>query len=81
MALNIKNPEVEQLAKDVAHLARETKTEAIRKALFDRKQRLLVHREAAGKRERIEMLLRTRIWPEIPDGLRRRGIPKSERAR
>ena len=40
MALNIKNPEVERLATEVANLARETKTEAIRRALEERKARL-----------------------------------------
>jgi antitoxin VapB len=39
MALNIKNPEVERLATEVALLARETKTEAIRRALEERKAR------------------------------------------
>jgi len=33
MALNIKNPEVERLAADVARLTGESKTEAIRRAL------------------------------------------------
>jgi antitoxin VapB len=36
MALNIKNPQVEQLAAEVARLAHETKTEAIRRALEER---------------------------------------------
>ena len=42
MALNIKNPEVEILAAEVARLAQETKTEAIRQALLERKARLQV---------------------------------------
>jgi Rv0623-like transcription factor len=37
MALNIKNPEVERLAQEVASLAKETKTEAIRRALMERR--------------------------------------------
>jgi len=40
MALNIKNPEVVQLTTEVARLAGETKTEAIRQALIERKVRL-----------------------------------------
>lgn len=79
MALNIKNSEVEQLAGEVARLANESKTEAIRRALADRKQRLLLHRSAAGGQERLTRLLRTRIWPEIPASLRHRGISKKER--
>lgn len=40
MALNLKNLEVETLAAEVAELAGESKTEAIRKALMERKSRL-----------------------------------------
>ena len=39
MALNIKNPEVESLATELAHLSNTTKTEAIRIALLERKER------------------------------------------
>ena len=54
MALNIKNPEAERLAAEVAGLAGESKTEAIRVALSERKEKLLLSRGAASKRERIE---------------------------
>lgn len=40
MALNLKNPKVETLAKEVAELTGETKIEAIRRALLERKSRL-----------------------------------------
>src|SRR5687768_17080663 len=40
MALNIKSREVEQLAADVAAMAGESKTEAIRRALAERRERL-----------------------------------------
>jgi hypothetical protein len=40
MALNLKNAEVERLAAEVARLTGESKTEAIRRALYERKQRL-----------------------------------------
>ena len=36
MGLNIKNPEVEQLAAEIASMMRESKTEAIRRALLER---------------------------------------------
>ncbi len=79
MALNIKNPEVERLANEVASLAGETKTEAIRRALLDRRQRLLIYRSGSGRRERLRALLEQRIWPEIPASLRGRRISKQER--
>lgn len=40
MALNIRNPEVEQLAEDVVRLTGETKTQAVGQALRDRLARL-----------------------------------------
>ncbi len=79
MALNIKNREVEQLAAEVARLARESKTEAIRRALLDRRQRLILRRGNIGKLDRLRDLLRNRIWPAIPAELLGQGISKKER--
>ena len=44
MALNIRNPETEQLAERLARLTGETKTQAVTKALRDRLNRLQRHR-------------------------------------
>ncbi len=79
MALNIKNAEVERLAADVAELAGESKTEAIRKSLLDRKDRLMIRRGNLSKRERLERLLRDEIWPQIPEAVRGKRISKKER--
>src|SRR2546422_651603 len=49
MALNIKDPETEQLAADVASLAGESKTAAIRQALRERRQRLVLPRDRRGR--------------------------------
>ncbi len=40
MAINIRHPEVEELAETLARLTGETKTEAVRRALQDRLARL-----------------------------------------
>lgn len=40
MSLNIRNPEAERLAAELAELTGETKTEAVRKALEDRLAKL-----------------------------------------
>jgi antitoxin VapB len=48
MALNIRNPETEQLAEKLARLTGETKTEAVTRALRDRLAR--VRRERSGRR-------------------------------
>jgi len=78
MALNIKNPEVVRLAGEVAELAKETKTEAIRRALEERKERLRL-RGGKSKREGLEEWLRTEIWPQIPPEVLGRTISKEER--
>ncbi len=70
MALNIKNREVERLAAEVAEMAKETKTEAIRRALAERRDRLAVRRVDPGKAERLRRLLEDHIWPSIPPELR-----------
>ena len=66
MALNIKNVEVVRLAAEVAAMAHETKTEAIRRALEERRQRLAIHRVDPGKAERLMRFLRTEVWPNVP---------------
>ena len=48
MALNIRNPEAEKLASELAKRTGETKTEAVTKALRDRLAR--VRRERSGRR-------------------------------
>lgn len=62
MALNIKNAEVERLAREVAQLSGETKTEAIRKALEERKARLS-NKIAVSRLERAELFLAEEVWP------------------
>lgn len=81
MALNIKNREVERLAAEVAALANESKTEAIRRALLDRKERLALRRGNASKGDRLLALLQNRIWPQIPPHVRGKRISKRERER
>jgi antitoxin VapB len=66
VALNLKNPEVEQLAEEVARLAGESKTEAVRQALLERRQRLVAHRVAVDRDRRLRAFLEDEVWPEIP---------------
>jgi antitoxin VapB len=79
MALNIKNPEVEKLATEVAKLTGETKTQAIRLALEERKERLQRQETIAEKRKRIMDYLQNEVWPSIPPELRGKTITKAER--
>jgi antitoxin VapB len=77
MALNIKNPEVERLATEVAEMARETKTQAIRRALEDRKAKLELN--APPKRRGVREALEKYIWPYISPDVRGKKISKDER--
>ena len=77
MALNLKNAEVERLAADVARLTGESKTEAIRRALEERRQRL-TGRSLEQKRARVLRLLETKVWPTLPRGERGRRLTRAE---
>jgi antitoxin VapB len=66
MALTLKNPEVERLAEELARLTGETKTEAIRKALLERKERLALVQHP-NKEDILEFLERE-VWPKLPPG-------------
>jgi antitoxin VapB len=77
MPLNIKDPQAEQLAAEVAELAGENKTHAIRVALQERKERLELMRGGARRRS-LRRLLETEIWPLVPDEVRGRRLTKDE---
>lgn len=77
MALNIKNPQVERLAADVAALTGESKTEAIRKALEERKTRLSLG-GAQSQRERWLEFLEREVWPTIPPEQLGRTLTREE---
>jgi antitoxin VapB len=64
MALNLKNAEVESLAEEVAHLAGTSKTEAIRQALLEQKQRLLLSRGRDPKWSAMRFL-EDRVWSNL----------------
>jgi len=66
MALNLKNADVERLATEVAQLARETKTEAIRRALLERRARLQARTGKPGRRKSLREYLERDVWPAIP---------------
>ncbi len=78
MSLNIKNEEVERLAAEVAKLANETKTEAIRKALLERRARIRGRHGARSKASRLQSLLENQIWPTVPADVLGRPVSKEE---
>ena len=77
MALNIKDPETERLAAEVAALTGTTKTGAVRYALrqvLQAQSRLSVQRE-----ERLTRFLEEEIWPLVPPGQLGNPVSKAER--
>lgn len=77
MALNIKNLEVERLAAEVARLTGESKTEAIRRALHERRRRLK-GKSVEQRRERVLRFLEKDVWPTLPAGERGRRLTRAE---
>jgi len=78
MALNIKDPETERLARDVAELTGESKTHAVRVALRERKARLLLARSDVSRADRMLGVLEAQVWPRLPQGVRGSTITKDE---
>ncbi|HYX85678.1 MAG TPA: type II toxin-antitoxin system VapB family antitoxin [Gaiellales bacterium] len=80
MALNIKDPEAERLAADVARMTGESKTRAVRIALAERLERLTAA-DSATRAERLRRFLETEAWPQIPAGVRGGTMSREERER
>lgn len=77
MALNLKNAAVERLAAEVARLAGESKTEAIRRALEERRRRLKGP-SIAQRRDRVLRFLEKNVWPTLPEGQLGRRLTSAE---
>lgn len=82
MALNIRDPATVRLAAEVAELAGETKTRAVRTALEERAERLRIVGLGQDRRQRVLAVLE-QMWAEIPPGPPQRGqhrpVSKDER--
>jgi antitoxin VapB len=81
MALNVKNIDVERLAGEVANLAHETKTEAIRRALVERRARLQARLGKPGGRKSLRQYLEQNVWPVMPAGELGRVMSREEEDR
>ena len=77
MALNLKNAAVERLAAEVARLAGESKTEAIRRALEERRRRLKAP-SIDERRARVLRFLEKEIWPTLSASERGRRPTQAE---
>ena len=66
MALNIKNSDVERLISEVTLLTGESKTEAVRRSLEERRARLAYHQVKSDRTGRLRRFLETEVWPQVP---------------
>lgn len=79
--MNIKNAEVERLAAEVAAMAGESKTEAIRRPLEERRARLAYRIGPSAREARLARFLESEVWPLVPvDELGRRLTRDDEEA-
>jgi len=78
MAMNIKDPEAERLAAEVAELTGDTKTGAVREALRLRRDQLVAQDNAELRLKRMRRVLEEEIWPLIPPEELGKPIPKDE---
>lgn len=79
MALNVKNPEVERLANEITRMTGESKTEAIRKALIERKARLASQMDVGDRRAKLLRFLERDVWSRVPRRALGRRMSKKER--
>lgn len=77
MSLNLKNDDVVRLANEVALLAHETKTQAVRRSLEERRERLLGNLGRQSLRSFLEM----QVWPLIPADITGKTITREEEDR
>ena len=78
MALNIKDPETERLAAEVAAMTGESKTRAIRRALEERRERLAFRVVRRGRGEALRRFLEREVWPQVPPAELGRRLTRAE---
>jgi antitoxin VapB len=79
MALNIKDPETEKLAAEVAAITGESKTRAVKVALQERKQRLAVRVVNRDRTDELRRFLAQEVWPRVPRKVLGKRVTRRER--
>lgn len=79
MGLTIKNDETEQLAAEVAAMTGESKTQAIRQALRERRDRLALRITPDARRTHLRRFLEREVWATIPRDQLGKAPSKAER--
>lgn len=78
MALSIKSPEVEKLVATLAAMTGESKTEAIRRALIERRERLSLQHVRRERGSDFLRYLQEEVWPKAPPGQLGRRLSREE---
>jgi antitoxin VapB len=78
VARRTKDAEVERLVEEIMRLTGEARTEAVRRALEERLERLGVRPAAEGPRRGLLRFLEDEVWPTVPDHVRRGKLTKAE---
>lgn len=78
MPLNIKDPETERLVTEVTALTGESKTRAVRHALMERRDRLILAR-SGSRGDRMVQMLERRLWPRLSQGVRGEALSKADK--
>ncbi|HSR41607.1 MAG TPA: type II toxin-antitoxin system VapB family antitoxin [Longimicrobiales bacterium] len=81
MALSIKNPEVDRLIDQITAMTGESKTEAVRRALAERKARLRQRVSPGERRDRLRRFLEAEVWSVVPPDQLGRAPDRAERER
>jgi len=79
MALNIKDPETEQLAAEIAAMTGESKTRAVKIALQERKERLKFRVVRRDRAQELRRFLEEEVWPQIPRPVLGKRTTRKER--
>jgi antitoxin VapB len=70
---------VERLVAELSNLTGESKTEAIRQALLDRRARVRLRVTEGARKKRVRRFLEEEIWPRIPEDQLGKAPDKKER--
>ena len=79
MALKIESAAVGKLVKEIVALTGESETEAIGKALLERRARLRSQSVPEDRTARLLAFLEREVWPVIPEEELGRSLTKQER--
>ena len=78
MALSIKSSEVERLVEELAALTGESKTEAVLRAVAERRDRLRLQRAHRERGSDFLRYLAEEVWPKAPPGQLGRRLSREE---